>query len=153
MANFDQGFGCVDMSSTLPNPANPKLKLEFVDSWVSNPSVTLQMTGDKCRFVISVDSGLPLRICLAYTDVPGRALQNNLNLLVQTPSNAKLTGNFQLRMGLLPMDTDNNVEVVRIEAPPKGDYLIQVTAANLLKPPQAFALVVTGDLTSSLAPF
>jgi hypothetical protein len=100
-----------------------------------------------------VDSGLPLRICLAYTDVPGRALQNNLNLLVQTPSNAKLTGNFQLRMGLLPLDTDNNVEVVRIEAPAKGDYLIQVTAANLLKPPQEFALVVSGDLASKLAPF
>lgn len=152
--NFDQGFGCVDMFSTLPNPANAKLRLEFVDSWVSNPDVSLKMTGDKCRFTISVDSGLPLRICLAYTDVPGRALQNNLNLLVQTPSNAKLTGNFQLRMGLLPLDTDNNVEVVRIEAPPKGDYLIQVTAANLLKPPQAFALVVTGDLgTSKLTPF
>jgi hypothetical protein len=153
VGNFDQGFGCVDMSSTLPNPANPKLKLEFVDSWVSSPSVALRMTGDNYRYVVSVDSGLPLRICLAYTDVPGRALQNNLNLLVQTPSNAKLTGNFQLRMGLLPLDTDNNVEVVRIEAPAKGDYLIQVTAANLLKPPQEFALVVSGDLTSKLAPF
>ena len=153
VGNFDQGFGCVDMFSTLPNPANPKLKLEFVDSWVSNPSVTLRATGDYRRFTISVDSGLPLRICLAYTDVPGRALQNNLNLLVQTPSNAKLTGNFQLRMGLLPLDTDNNVEVVRIEAPAKGDYLIQVTAANLLKPPQEFALVVSGDLASKLAPF
>lgn len=153
VGNFDQGFGCVDMFSTLPNPANPKLKLELVDSWVSNPNLTPQMTGDKRRFIISVDSGLPLRVCLAYTDVPGRALQNNLNLLLQTPSNAKLTGNFQLRMGLLPLDTDNNVEVVRIEVPQKGDYLIQVTATNLLKPPQAFALVVTGDLTSKLALF
>jgi hypothetical protein len=91
---------------------------------------------------------------VAYTDAPGHGLQNNLNLLVQTPSNTKLTGNFQLRMGLQPMDTDNNVEVIRINSPQKGDYLIQITAANLLQSPREYALTVTGDLgTSKLLPF
>jgi hypothetical protein len=43
-------------------------------------------------------------------------------------------------------DVDNNVEVVRIDNPKPGPYLIQVTATNLLRSPQDFALVVTGDL-------
>ena len=152
--NFDQGFGRVDMVSTLPNPANPKLKLQFVDSLGATPSIAIAETGGKRRYIISVDTGLPLRICLAYTDYPGRSLQNNLNLLVQAPDNSKLTGNAQLRMGLQPLDSDNNVEVVRIAAPLKGDYLIQVTAQNLLKTPQEFALIVSGDLgTSTLRVF
>jgi hypothetical protein len=36
------------------------------------------------------------------------------------------------------------VEIVRITAPGAGTYFIQVFATNLLKPPQDFALVVTG---------
>jgi hypothetical protein len=96
--------------------------------------------------MIAVDAGLPLRICLAYLDVPGRALQNNLNLIVQAPDNSKLTGNSQLRMSLQPLDFDNNVEVVRIEKPQAGNYLIQITAANILHPGQDFALVVTGKI-------
>ncbi len=149
MGNFDQGFGCVDMFSTLPNSANPNLRLEFVDSLSTNPKVSFASTGERRRYLITVDTSLPLRICLVYTDAPGRALQNNLNLLVQTPDNSKLTGNFQLRMGLQPMDTDNNVEVIRIDSPQTGDYLIQITATNLLKTPQEFSLVVTGDLGAS----
>ena len=46
-------------------------------------------------------------------------------------------------------DRDNNVEIVRIEAPAPGRYLVQVSAYNLLSP-QYFALVATGDLTSAI---
>jgi serine protease AprX len=65
---------------------------------------------------------------------------------VQTPDNTKLFGNQQLRQSLNIPDVDNNVEVLRIDNPKPGPYLIQVTATNLLRPPQDFALVVTGDL-------
>ncbi len=59
-------------------------------------------------------------------------------------------GNENLPMSLKIPDPDNNVEVVRLENPQKGNYLIQISATNLLKLPQDFALVVTGELTSSL---
>jgi serine protease AprX len=40
--------------------------------------------------------------------------------------------------------------VVRLEAPAAGRYTVQVFARNLLRPPQDFALVVTGRLASGL---
>ena len=44
------------------------------------------------------------------------------------------------------------MEIVRIENPPVGPYLVQVSANNLLKAPQDFALVATGEEISSLMP-
>jgi serine protease AprX len=149
-ANFDQGFGCVDMENTLPHPGNPSLRLAFIDNW-KRPAEQFSQTGDRRRYSLSVKAGRPLRICLAYTDGPGRGLQNNLNLFVQTPNNQKLIGNSQLRHSLGIPDVDNNVEIVRIENPQAGSYLIQVTATNLLHSPQDYALVVTGDLQGGLS--
>jgi hypothetical protein len=94
-----------------------------------------------------------LRICLAYTDAPARGLQNNVSLLVNhLQSGKKWQGNEQLADALTLPDPDNNVEVVRIANPAAGTYLIQVFAANMLKPPQDFALVVTGDGVPAMTP-
>jgi subtilisin family serine protease len=146
--NYDQGFGCVNMSATVPNPGQPGLELDFEDNW-KVPARQLPNTGARRRFMLQVGGARSLRICLAYTDPPGRGLQNNLNLFVQTPDNTKLFGNQQLRQSLSIPDVDNNVEVVRIDNPKPGAYLIQVTATNLLRSPQDFALVVTGDLAGA----
>jgi serine protease AprX len=146
--NYDQGFGCVDMSLTIPNPTQAGIELLFEDNW-KTPQGQLTATGTRKRFMVTVRGGKPLRICLAYTDPPGRSLQNNLNLFVQTPDNTKLFGNQQLRQSLNIPDVDNNVEIVRIDNPKPGSYLIQVTATNLLRSPQDFALIVTGDVGGS----
>jgi hypothetical protein len=53
-------------------------------------------------------------------------------------------------MALGPVDQENNVEVVRIDTPAAGNYLIQISASNLLTADQDFALVVTGALTGGL---
>jgi hypothetical protein len=45
-------------------------------------------------------------------------------------------------------DRDNNVEIIRLENAPAGEYLIAVQAANIIFGPQDFALVVTGKLDS-----
>ena len=45
------------------------------------------------------------------------------------------------------------MQLVRIEQPPAGDYLIQLTARNLLQPNQDYALAVAGALTGALAPY
>ena len=81
---------------------------------------------------------------MAYTDVPVRALQNNLNLIVMhVDSGTKWLGNASLPDALIFPDPDNNVETVRIATPLQGNYLVQVLVGNMLKPPQDFALVVT----------
>jgi serine protease AprX len=152
--NYDQGFGSVDMSTTIPGPinANTNFALAYVDSWgVQN--LALPATGEKRRWTISVQANCTLRICLAYTDYPGRGLQNNLNLLVQKPDGKKVVGNDGLRQAFKSLDVDNNVEVCRIENAAPGNYLIQITASNLLHSPQDFALVVTGTLNGDLVLF
>ena len=92
---------------------------------------------------------MPLRLRLAYTDLPGRSLQNDVSLLVQDPSGAKIPGNTALP-DITNSDVDNNVEVIRIDDPAPGRWLIQVFARNLLRPPQDYALVATGALSSPL---
>ncbi len=153
--NFHQGFGRVDMVNTIPNSGNNNLKLAYIDNW-KNPLSHFNNTGDRKRYTISVGDKLPFRVCLSYIDLPGRALQNNLNLIVEYNNNGnrikqigneaftKTPGNYSIP------DTKNNIEIVRIKNPKPGNFLIQVFAFNLLRGGQDFSLVVTGDLRSDL---
>jgi hypothetical protein len=153
--NFHQGFGRINMSNTVPSPLSPKLKLAFEDTWKDRGR---QLSRKKASFLyrIQVDKKLPLRVCLAWTDPGARALQNSLVLLVDNPSHKKWLGNEQaatlLNIAGGPRDPNNNVQIVRIEQPEPGDHTIAISVGNLLLPPQAFALVVTGDLQSGLIP-
>jgi serine protease AprX len=146
--NFHQGFGAVNLTTTVPNPAEPDLRLEFVDCW-ETPNLQLGETGERRRFQVDVEAGMPLRLCMAYTDLPGRSLQNDLSVMVQDPTGAKIAGNTGLPE-ITRSDVDNNVEVIRVDDPTPGRWLIQVFARNLLRPPQDYALVVTGSLSSAL---
>jgi serine protease AprX len=149
--NMHQGFGAVDMRQAYPNPTQPALRLEFVDDW-QHPASAFTVTGQRRRFQVGVAAGQRLSICMVYTDAPGRALQNNLNLLVEPPGGPKVVGNQNLPLALAPIDQENNVEIVRFDAPVAGNYLIQISASNLLTADQDFALVVTGVLTTGLIP-
>jgi serine protease AprX len=146
--NFHQGFGAVSLTTTIPNPAEPDLRLEFVDCW-ETPNLQLGETGERRRFHVDVERGLTLRMCLAYTDLPGRSLQNDVSFMVQDPTGAKIAGNTGLPE-ITKSDVDNNVEVIRVDDPAPGRWLIQVFARNLLRPPQDYALVVSGALSSAL---
>ncbi len=151
LPNYHQGFGAIDMLHTLPNPGAPWLRLEFADPW-EVAGDQLDQTGSRRRFEFDVgEAGHPLRACLVWTDPPGRALQNNLDLLLELPDPAgrrKIIGNAELPERLTPNDTGNNVEIIRVEAAPTGHYVIQVTAVNLLHVPQDYALVVVGAISS-----
>lgn len=150
--NYHQGFGAVFMPWSIPNPQVPDLKLEFVDNW-KNQEDQLARTGQRMRYRLSVGTKMHLALCLAYTDLPARGLQNNLDLFVQhLPSKQKWMGNENVPQTMHIPDPDNNVEVVRLNNPPAGDYLVQVSARNLLEGPQDFALVAAGDLQSGLTP-
>ncbi len=142
--NFHQGFGRVDVSRSLPNHTAPAARLEFEDDW--QPGAGFNRTGETRRYELQLGPGTSsLRVCLAYTDHPARALQNNLNLFLERPDLTKVLGNEALPNSLKIPDPDNNVEIVRLDAAPPGTYRIQVIAANILKPPQDFALVILGD--------
>jgi serine protease AprX len=143
--DFNQGFGSINLKDTVPGPDHPDLTIEFIDDWKSaNTSFAKQ--GQRFRFRFSVAGpARMLRLCLAYTDFPGRGLQNSLNLFVQLPSEEKLVGNESLLDSSMVTDRNNNVEIVRLDNPAPGDYLIQVAATFLLKAPQDFALVVAGE--------
>ena len=153
--NFHQGFGRIDMSNTVPNPISPKLKLVFDDTW-KNTGRVFSQNGQQFRYRVKVGKGLPLRLCLAWTDPGARSLQNSLLLLVDNTHQSKWVGNAQaatlLNVAAGLRDPNNNVQVVRIEKPRPGDYTIAISASMLLFPPQSFALVVTGDLQSDLIP-
>lgn len=153
--NFHQGFGRVDMANSIPSPMSPDLGLEFVDSW-KTPSLMFERTGQTLRWKISSGNKLPLRVCLAWTDLPARGLQNQLLLLMDDEKGRKFVGNQDaaatLKISGMTADPNNNVQIVRTETAEAGVFTIVVTATNLLDPPQSFALVVTGDLRSTLFP-
>jgi hypothetical protein len=157
--NFHQGFGLVDMVASIPNPMAPDLRLAFADSWKPQGSGLESIfgkTGQRFRYTFRAGGKLPIRICLAWTDVPGRGVQNSLLLIVDNAAGEKFVGNGRaastLHISGMSKDPFNNVQVVRIDAPNPGPYTIAATADNLLQPPQAFALVVTGDLMSEPPP-
>jgi serine protease AprX len=151
--NYHQGHGRVNLLRAIPNASDPDFVLQFVDDW-QNSARSFTRTGERRRYQFTLAQDMPeLRVCLAYTDAPARALQNNLNLIVQHIQSAKRwIGNSSLPDALTALDTINNVESLRITDAPAGSYVLQVVASNLLKPPQAFALVVTGKAIPALSP-
>lgn len=142
--NYHQGFGCVDLTQAIPNALHPWMQLEFSDNWQNFPK-QFGATGEMQRFEFELDDDQELRICLAYTDFPGRGLQNNLNLMVDDGSKKWLGNEGRKSLFKIP-DPDNSVEVVRIPSAKQGRYRIQVTATTILRPRQDFALVVTGAI-------
>jgi len=149
--NYHQGFGCVDVPSAIPDVLDPNQRLEFIDNW--KDPLTQLASDQRRRWQFTLQAGGTLRLCLVHTDPPGRALQNNINLLLEKPGGGpKLFGNMQLPMSLNQPDAVNNVEMIRIQNAPAGQYIVQVTATSILRGPQDYALVISGPLTTNLQP-
>jgi hypothetical protein len=150
--NFHQGFGCIDMAASIPSLMSPNLRLEFDDTW-KMPARIFNGT-ERFRYQVTVGPRLPLRVCLAWTDVGYKSVQNRLMLIVDDITRQKFVGNANAAAtyhtaGMIG-DPNNNVQIVRVEKPSPGVYTIAVTVIDLVHPPQTFALVVTGDLHSDL---
>jgi hypothetical protein len=128
----DQGFGRVSLDAVLA-PAKPA-SAQFFDV---KPGLS---TGAVKTIAIKVRSKkAPLRVVLVYSDYPGRSLVNNLNLIVKSPSGTTYAGNGA-------PDAVNNVEAVRVTSPAAGAWTLQVVGSSVPQGPQAYALVVIGDL-------
>ncbi|MFI6582985.1 S8 family serine peptidase [Embleya sp. NPDC050493] len=168
--DFDQGFGRLDLGIVLPTPDAPAdRRLVWADLSDADPDA-LEAFADpegtrrgSRAYRLTVPAGPhpdDLRVVLAWTDQPGSAVQNNLDLAVTTPDGTMLVGNQEhtynkvpgfdrsavLRLTGLPLDRANTVESVRIGNPPPGTYTIRVFAQNTPFPAQGYALCVAGPI-------
>jgi len=152
--NNDEGWGRI----TLTNLIGSARIFQYVDQTVL---LTTGQVYERHAFVQS--PGQPLKITLAYTDVPGfpgalPALVNDLDLEVVGPDGTLYRGNQFAGGESIPNaptpDNLNNVEGVQLSAPLPGDYLVRVRARNVAEDArldtaevdQDFALVISGGL-------
>lgn len=165
--DFDQGFGRVDLSKVLPGAHAPKLRLEVADIANDSPEALESRSplgaarkSVRTHVVEVANDATEVRVVLAWTDRPGRYVQNNLELDVRGPDGSRLLGNSEHKFRKDPLfddpqltgvifDKRNNVEQVVLTKPAAGRYRLRVWAENTLSP-QGYALCIAGELSSEL---
>ncbi|WP_128548048.1 S8 family serine peptidase [Larkinella soli] len=136
VADNHQGYGRVNLDAVLSPPFPAVARFREVKRGLT--------TGRLYTETVDVKSDtVPLRVVLAYTDYPGTALINNLNLILTAPDGRKWVGNQKVN-GPLTFDSTNNVEVVQVLVPVSGSWKIEVIGSNIPQGPQPFALVSVG---------
>ncbi len=150
--NNDEGWGRVDLTQMIGSERS----FIFVDQTNLLSTGATWETG-----VVVTNSTEPLKITLAWTDVPGfagavPALVNDLDLEVIGPDGTLYRGNRFAGGESIPnpasADAINNVEAVHLLAPRSGEYLVRVRARNVPQDARAdspaidqdFALVASG---------
>ena len=157
--NNDEGWGRINLANIIvTNLNNAPRYYQYLDQ-----SVLLTSGQVYVQHVLVRSPGQPLKITMAYTDVPGfpgaiPALVNDLDLEVVGPDGTLYRGNQFSGGESVPNapspDNLNNVEAVHLAQPLPGDYLVRVRARNVVQDArldtsaidQDFALVVSGDL-------
>ncbi|MES1180799.1 MAG: fibronectin type III domain-containing protein, partial [Verrucomicrobiota bacterium] len=157
--NNDEGWGRITLTNIIvTNFDSAPRYYQYLDQTVL---LTSGQVYEQHTLVRNSDE--PLKITLAYTDVPGfpgaiPALVNDLDLEVVGPDGTVYRGNQFSGSDSVPNapspDTINNVEGVYLSNPAPGDYLVRVRASNVAEDArldtaaidQDFALVVSGDL-------
>lgn len=152
--NHDEGWGRIDLTRLMGDAR----RLQFFDQTDLLASGALF----ERRFYVA-GGGEPLKITMAYTDVPGfppaiPALVNDLDLEIVAPDGTVYRGNQFLNGESVPnaagADAINNVEGIYVTLPEPGEYLVRVRARKVLEDSrretpaidQDFALVISGDL-------
>jgi subtilisin family serine protease len=132
--NENEGFGRVSLAASLA-PEEGDDKATFCDEG------TALDVGDEEGHTFTIPEGAAgLKVTLVWTDPPGEALQNDLDLIVRDASGAERHGNMP------PNSTDfdrvNNVEQVIWTSPAPGDAQIIVRAFRIPVNEQSYALIV-----------
>jgi hypothetical protein len=157
--NNDEGWGRITLTDlVVSNVTVAPRYYQYVDQSVL---LTNGQTYEEHLFVQNSDQ--PLKVTLAYTDVPGfpgaiPALVNDLDLEVVGPDGTLYKGNQFAAGQSIPnapgADSINNVEAVHLLQPVPGDYLIRVRGRKVVQDArldtsaidQDFAMVLSGDL-------
>jgi serine protease AprX len=134
----EQGWGRLTLANSL-SPAYP-ISIEFIDQ------LDGLLLGEAYEYKVEItNSDVPIRIIMAYTDLPGLRLINNLNIRLTDPIGKYYLGNdFRNKK---EHDLINNVEGIIVNTPMVGIWSITVTAYSLPEPEkgnQDFAVVASG---------
>jgi subtilisin family serine protease len=158
--NNDEGWGRITLTNLIvTNYAAAPRYYQYLDQ-----TVLLTNSQVYARHIFVEGADQPLKITLAYTDVPGfpgalPALVNDLDLEVVGPDGSLYRGNQFGAGESVPnapsSDKLNNVEGVFLSQPAPGDYLVRVRASKIVQDAlsntpaidQDFALVMSGNLT------
>ncbi|MGB3341946.1 MAG: S8 family serine peptidase [bacterium] len=147
--NANVGWGRIDVDSILFFAGDSR-NLILVDDTIG---VT---TGMSITDSFVVNSAIPLRVCLAWTDTAASSganptLVNNLHLELTAPSGTFYRGNQysggQSSSNPSSWDNINVEECARINSPQTGVWHITVIGQNVPNGPMGFAYAVTGDLS------
>ena len=164
--NYHQGFGRINMTKSLPDPAEPAFDLEFIDTWKCDPALRFEQRQGRRRWRITLRDAGEMRICLVWTDPPAKGLQNSLRMILDDVTGTKWIANARAAApirfsvhdprNVLPgndrvitRDPQNNVQVIRDQFS-AGPYTLAIFADSLLRLPQDFALVVAGPTGFSM---
>jgi serine protease AprX len=129
-----EGYGRVNMPLTI-GPFAPGIVFLLKDE------ATQLDTGEREEVVVTVSSDHTLlKATLVWTDPPGQALQNDLDLIVRASSGEERHGNVP--PGSTDFDRVNNVEQVTWVLPPGGTMTVTVRAFHVTLLPQSYALLV-----------
>ena len=154
--NVQEGWGRLNLT----NVVAPDMDVFYDDQAVN----LLDASSQLYETLFVNNNGVPLKISVAYTDVPApsntgtaRALINDLDLTVISPGGTKYVGNGFVNgwsdSSITAPDTINNVENIYIQTPELGQWLIYVNGTEVLQDAvsatpgidQDYALVVTGS--------
>ncbi|MDQ7089020.1 MAG: S8 family serine peptidase [Acidobacteriota bacterium] len=149
----DQGWGRILLDDVLYLADDP-LRLHVTDA-IDRFSTSGESPDEAVIEVL--DDRRPLKVVLSWTDFPSTPaaalnLVNDLDLEVQAPDGTLYRGNnfsggFSVPGGVA--DARNNVEVVRIETPRAGNWILRVVPRVIAEAGQGYAMVVTGRLPAS----
>ena len=132
--NNNEGFGRVDLAATI-GPFSAKQQLFLKDEH------TALDTGEEEKTTIQVFAGATLlKATLVWTDPPGEALQNDLDLIVRPATGKERHGNAPSSSS--GFDRKNNIEQVVWNGIPTGNVDVVVKAFRTTQFPQPYALVI-----------
>lgn len=149
---YHQGFGLLNMQKCIPDN-NSDYKMSYVDSYTDD-NLKLSKSGMRVTFQLTLYKPSWIKITMAYTDPPGRGLQNNVFILLSEDSSGeKWAGNhFMPRMlsvideiSGVEIDQFNNVQTIHLTNTQSGSYKIKIIAHNLTHPGQDYSFVVISD--------
>ena len=135
------GHGRLDLDGSLPHPRDGSAV-----RIVTNATVAAGVrTGQTRRHRVMLPGPGRIRAVLAWYDLPGERLVNDLDLTLTGPGvPAPVWGNHQNGSPTTPgtPDRTNTVEVVDVSGLAGGTWELAVTGANVPQGPQPYALVV-----------
>jgi hypothetical protein len=153
--NSYSGWGRLNLDSVLffSTPTPDARKLLLYDDTIG------LATGEYREFQFQVDTTIPLRAGVVWTDTPCAAganpnLINNLNCQLTAPGGAFYRGCLYTSGQSTPnpstWDNLNPLEMFRVNGPVAGNWVLRVTAQNVVTArKQPYAVVITGPVSVS----